>query len=81
MQWAISKSHESIGEFGEKLENQQMNGLGDNMIVYENDQLVGQKGVKVTGSDELQSFQKSEECKLRREERAQRKADRLRSKE
>mmetsp|Transcript_11100 Transcript_11100/g.16300 ORF Transcript_11100/g.16300 Transcript_11100/m.16300 type:complete len:139 (+) Transcript_11100:253-669(+) len=29
MQWAISKSHESIGEQGEKLETKQIEGIGD----------------------------------------------------
>lgn len=33
MQWAISKSHESIGERGEKLKDKKLHGLGDKALI------------------------------------------------
>ncbi|CAB9518005.1 expressed unknown protein [Seminavis robusta] len=35
MQWAISKSHEEIGERGEKLRNKRIEGIGDKVVVDE----------------------------------------------
>ena len=33
MQWAISKSHESIGERGEKLQQKEIHGIGDQTYI------------------------------------------------
>mmetsp|Transcript_6391 Transcript_6391/g.9739 ORF Transcript_6391/g.9739 Transcript_6391/m.9739 type:complete len:152 (+) Transcript_6391:152-607(+) len=86
MQWAISKSHESIGERGEKLEIKSVTGLGDKRIVDGKEETIGSGGygggVRLAVSDEkfqrqnkvmLEAFLKSEERKLRKRERQEKK--------
>jgi len=38
MQWAISKSHDSIGQYGERLPIKQVQGIGDKRIIDSNNQ-------------------------------------------
>jgi len=86
MQWAISKSHDSIGEHGEKLEIKSVTGLGDKRIVDGKEERVGSGGigggVRLAVSDEkfqqqnkvmLEAFLKSEKRKLRKTERNEKK--------
>ena len=82
MQWAISKSHESIGERGEKLLIKDVEGLGDKAVIGGERTRVGAggmgMGVKLARSDEkdqtrnkmmLEDFLKREEKKRRKQER------------
>jgi hypothetical protein len=84
MQWAISKSHESIGERGEKLEIKDIQNLGHHRVDKEgNRQRVGAGGwgggVKLAVSDEetqkrnremLNKYFKKQKRKLEKEQAA-----------
>ncbi len=56
MQWAISKSHESIGEKGEKLKIKDVQGIGDQTVINGERKRIGAggmgMGVKLAVSDE-----------------------------
>merc|ERR1712071_156653 len=56
MQWAISKSHESIGEKGEKLKQKTLQGIGNKAIINGEEVKVGAGGclggVRLAVSDE-----------------------------
>jgi len=44
MQWAISKSHDEIGERGEKLQHKQLQGFGNKTVIDGRDEKVGAGG-------------------------------------
>ena len=52
MQWAISKSHASIGEYGEKLPVKEIQGIGDKRLGAGGDFKTITTGVKLAVSDE-----------------------------
>lgn len=80
MQWAISKSHASIGPRGELLRKKEIEGLGDKRILENGEYEVvgGSKGsVRLAVSDErtqvqnkknLQAFFKQQRKKRRKQE-------------
>ena len=52
MQWAISKSHASIGEHGERLPIKDIQGIGDKRVGSDGDFKTITTGVKLAVSDE-----------------------------
>ena len=44
MQWAISKSHDEIGERGEKLQHKQLQGYGNKTVIDGRNEKVGAGG-------------------------------------
>ena len=78
MQWAISKSHKSIGPKGELLEIKEVQGIGQTAVVGGEEKVIGAggvgMGVKLATSDrEDQERSKKMLAKVLRESRRRRK--------